>query len=140
MTWLMASEDRAGRVVGFMAMRFRARPCALLAAAVIACGVDGPSKPLVSHADRLSAGQLDGLSLPPKVLAVTFDDGPGDRTVELSMYLKARGIRAAFFVNGAHLAATALPNPNGIGLVANPTAVLAQLVADGHLAGCCRTA
>jgi len=63
-------------------------------------------------------GDLRGLSLPMKTLALTFDDGPGARTAELSAYLKSEGIRAAFFVNGKN--------------VTNP-AQLATLAADGHL-------
>ncbi len=62
---------------------------------------------------------LLGTSLADKHIALTFDDGPGDRTIELSQYLAARGIRAAFFVSGRNLAA-------------HPGA-LAQLRADGHL-------
>jgi|GEM_PF-482321 len=64
---------------------------------------------------------LNGASLPAKTLALSFDDGPGERTVELSSYLAAQGIPSAFFVNGMMLTAG--------------TAVLAQLVADGHLIG-----
>lgn len=62
-----------------------------------------------------------GTSLAPKRLALTFDDGPGNRTEELSQYLAAEGIKAAFFVNGVHL-------PK------HPDA-LARLAADGHLVG-----
>lgn len=63
-----------------------------------------------------------GTPLGPKQLALTFDDGPGSRTLELSGYLKSRGIRATFFINSAHVGAGA-------------EAVLAQMVADGHLIG-----
>ena len=82
---------------------------------------------------ELSAASFQGTSLPAKTLALTFDDGPGPRTKELSMYLKAQNIKAAFFVNGARLAATALPNPNGLTVVTDPAGTLAQLLADGHL-------
>ncbi len=81
----------------------------------------------------LSSSQFFGTSLPAKTLALTFDDGPGPRTKELSAYLKSQNIRAAFFMNGARLAASALPNPNGITLVADPAGTLAQVLADGHL-------
>ena len=81
----------------------------------------------------LSLGNFQGTSLPAKTLALTFDDGPGPRTKELSIYLKSVNIRAAFFMNGARLAATALPNPNGIAVVADPAGTLAQVLADGHL-------
>ena len=71
--------------------------------------------------------------MPAKTLALTFDDGPGPRTKELSIYLKSKNIKAAFFMNGARLAATALSNPNGITVVADPAGTLAQVLADGHL-------
>ena len=74
-------------------------------------------------AGALAIGSIDlnGVSLPAKTLALSFDDGPGARTAELSTYLHAQGIPAAFFVNGKMLTAG--------------TAVLAQLVADGHIVG-----
>lgn len=82
----------------------------------------------------LSAAQFFGTSiLTPKTLALTFDDGPGPRTKELSIYLKSQNIRAAFFMNGRRLAASGLPNPNGINVVADPAGTLAQVLADGHL-------
>ena len=81
----------------------------------------------------LSSAQFFGTSLPAKTLALTFDDGPGPRTKELSIYLKSQNIKAAFFMNGARLAATGLPNPNGITVVADPAGTLAQVLADGHL-------
>ena len=83
----------------------------------------------------LSASQFFGTSLPAKTLALTFDDGPGTRTAELSMYLKAQGIRAAFFMNGARFHAPAAPlvNPNSIPVTPNGPAILAQVLADGHL-------
>ncbi len=77
----------------------------------------------------LSEALLDGLSVGTKQLALTFDDGPGSRTLELSAYLKAEGIRAAFFVNG-HCFATGNPCGNP-GRTAET--VFKQLVADGHL-------
>jgi peptidoglycan/xylan/chitin deacetylase (PgdA/CDA1 family) len=69
----------------------------------------------------LQAIDLNGTSLPAKTLALSFDDGPGERTVELSQYLHAQGIASSFFVNGK--------------MLTSGTAVLAQLVADGHLIG-----
>jgi peptidoglycan-N-acetylglucosamine deacetylase len=80
------------------------------------------------------ANAFVGTSLANKQLALTFDDGPGDRTAELSRYLRTENIRAAFFVNGARIVApVGLPNPNNIPITANIQAILAQLVADGHL-------
>lgn len=63
---------------------------------------------------------LLGTSLESKQLALTFDDGPGPRTKQLSNYLKREGIRAAFFVNGQNLAN-------------DGNEILRVLVDDGHL-------
>ena len=67
----------------------------------------------------ISTTNLHGGSLPMKTISLTFDDGPGPRTGELSSYLKAEGIRAAFFVNGK--------------MIGTNTSVLQQIVADGHV-------
>ena len=100
---------------------------------VIACGLAAgaacdaatrqePERPACRGAMALSVENIVGTSLPAKTLALTFDDGPGVRTAELSSWLASVGVRAAFFVNGKMVAAT----PGG-------SAVLAQLVADGHV-------
>jgi len=74
--------------------------------------------PTCSRADALIASTLRGSTLAAKELALTFDDGPGSRTIELSAWLAAQGISATFFVVGENV-------------VARP-GVLAALVADGH--------
>ena len=71
-------------------------------------------------AAALTASDLKGSSLAPKTIALTFDDGPGDRTAELSLYLKEQGIEAAFFVNGMRIDANAGP-------------ILQGLIDDGHI-------
>jgi peptidoglycan/xylan/chitin deacetylase (PgdA/CDA1 family) len=38
-----------------------------------------------------------------KTLALTYDDGPGPRTIEIAEYLSTQGVRATFFVVGKHL-------------------------------------
>jgi peptidoglycan-N-acetylglucosamine deacetylase len=73
-------------------------------------------------AQALSQNALTGQSLPLKTLALTFDDGPGARTIELSAYLKTQGIRAAFFVVGQSL------QNDGAGAY-----TLQKLTDDGHL-------
>ncbi len=40
---------------------------------------------------------------PSKRLALTYDDGPGPRTVEIAEFLKDQGVRATFFVVGKHV-------------------------------------
>jgi peptidoglycan-N-acetylglucosamine deacetylase len=72
-----------------------------------------------SEDDIISEGQLYGRDLPAKQIALTFDDGPGERTSELSTYLKNQGIPAAFFVNGKN--------------VPGRQRVLTQMIADGHI-------
>jgi MYXO-CTERM domain-containing protein len=104
----------------------------------LACAVDdapiaATSQPLIAAAEDYT-----GLDLGTKELVLTFDDGPGPAAVTgaLSTYLKTRPkpIHATFFVNGACIAETALTPNNSCGEpVANATAVLAQLTADGHL-------
>ena len=86
-----------------------------------ACSDDDPPAPehVCAGASALDATTaLRGGSLPPKTLALTFDDGPGARTLELSAWLRDQGIHAAFFVNGKNCW---------------NAAVLPQLIADGHV-------
>ena len=64
-----------------------------------------------SGTQALQSTGLRGSSMEPKVLALTFDDGPGPRTKALSRYLKDEGIRAAFFVNGRSMGADAAGDP-----------------------------
>jgi peptidoglycan/xylan/chitin deacetylase (PgdA/CDA1 family) len=54
-------------------------------------------------AQALSKTGLTGASMPLKSLSLTFDDGPGARTIELATYLKEQGIRATFFIYGEAL-------------------------------------
>src|ERR1043165_2206234 len=65
----------------------------------------------------LSDGELRGSSLPMKVLALTFDDGPGARTAELSSWLASQGVHVGFFVNGKNV---------------HDPSVLKRIVDDGH--------
>jgi len=73
-----------------------------------------------SGAQALQSIGLRGTSMPPKTVALTFDDGPGPRTKQLSLWLKNQGIQAAFFVNGRSMGG-------------NGAEILQQLVDDGHL-------
>jgi len=73
-------------------------------------------------AQALSKAPLTGASMKLKELSLTFDDGPGARTIELSQYLKEQGIRATFFVWGQ-----AVKN-DGAGAT-----TLQRLIDDGHL-------
>lgn len=42
-------------------------------------------------------------SFPDQTLALTYDDGPGPRTLEIATFLHDQGIRATFFVVGKHV-------------------------------------
>ena len=91
--------------------------------AVVACAGAAPDDaregPLGTVQSAISSSEILGGSLADRELALTFDDGPGDRTIELSAWLRARGIKATFFING-----TNVPGREG---------VLAAVTADGHL-------
>ncbi len=91
------------------------------AAAIAGCETPpAANEHVCSGALAISTGNLTGTSLPPKTLALTFDDGPGPRTSELSTYLVDNGIAAGFFLNGKMI---------------HDTTVLTQLIADGHVIG-----
>jgi peptidoglycan-N-acetylglucosamine deacetylase len=64
-----------------------------------------------------------GFALPEKTLSLTFDDGPAERTRELSEYLKEQGVFVTFFINGSWVTGDFEPQ----------AAILDQLAADGHL-------
>jgi peptidoglycan-N-acetylglucosamine deacetylase len=118
-----------------------ARLVPLAAAALAAAFVAGcPSSENVESAcsgsqalTALGTAPITGATLAAKQVALTFDDGPGSRTLELSAFLKAEGIRAVFFVNGQCFAAG---NPCRFDNAATTAATfLAQLTLDGHLVG-----
>ena len=135
------SRGRAGTVLAFgSSVRQHPAPRFALALAtttvIAACGSDQAAltaERASIQSQALSATSLAGTSLPPKTLCLTFDDGPGYGTSAISTYLAAQGIPATFFVNGAYIAATTLPNDNAIKLTPDAAALLAQVVADGHL-------
>lgn len=73
-----------------------------------------------ANTQALQSLGLRGSSMPAKSLALTFDDGPGPRTKQLSSYLKNEGIQATFFINGKSMGPDA-------------GEILQQIVDDGHL-------
>jgi peptidoglycan/xylan/chitin deacetylase (PgdA/CDA1 family) len=90
---------------------------------LVHCSIKGTSsknEKTCSGGQALGAIGLRGTSMQPKTLALTFDDGPGPRTKQLSTYLKNQGIQAAFFVNGRQMGQ-------------DSAEILQQLVDDGHL-------
>lgn len=87
-------------------------------------------------ASNPSAQCWEGTPLATKKLALTFDDGPGSQTLALSSYLKSRGIRATFFVNGHCFGQSAYQSGQcQQDASASPSDILGRLVADGHLVG-----
>ncbi len=48
------------------------------------------------------ATSFNGADLPAKTLCLTFDDGPGNDTIEIARFLFEQGIRATFFVVGKY--------------------------------------
>lgn len=88
------------------------------------------------------AGLLGGpgasVPLPPKTLALTIDDGPGDFGAGIASYLAglATPIRAAFFDNGNRFVTSAdLPNTNSIAVTVGANAIVAQILSQGHIVG-----
>jgi peptidoglycan/xylan/chitin deacetylase (PgdA/CDA1 family) len=90
----------------------------VLASSSLACGIlSGCASPTDGAADDqvvetpgdgsesalISEHSLTGSELPDHTIALTFDDGPGPRTVELAEYLASEGIPATFFINGNHV-------------------------------------
>ena len=67
---------------------------------IAACGkLSGRSAD--SDVQDFTGPQLMGHGLPSGTVSLTFDDGPGPRTVELSKFLKAEGVRGTFFIQGS---------------------------------------
>lgn len=89
--------------------------CCALTFFSVACG----RKSSESSLNDFSGPQLMGHGMDAKSVALTFDDGPGPRTSELSEYLRSEGIRATFFLEGDR----AIQYPD----------VIRQLQEDGHL-------
>lgn len=83
-----------------------------------------------------AAEELKGTNNGDKSIILTFDDGPGpmDVTGELSGWLRDRGIKATFFVNGACVKSTRLSNNSACDYpIEDADEVLRKITADGHL-------
>jgi peptidoglycan/xylan/chitin deacetylase (PgdA/CDA1 family) len=59
------------------------------------------STPDAPEPARPPRARVDGRAFPAKVLALTWDDGPDEGTLELARYLRDQHVRATFFVVGA---------------------------------------
>lgn len=59
--------------------------------------------PKTNEAPVVTKTQMAGQSLGAKQISLTFDDGPGPRTLELGAYLQQRGIQGTFFVVGKNV-------------------------------------
>jgi peptidoglycan/xylan/chitin deacetylase (PgdA/CDA1 family) len=116
--WVATSTSTSRRVFAYCILSATMGVCA---AGAVGCETPpAANEHVCSGALAISTGNVTGTSLPWKTLALTFDDGPGPRTSELSTYLENNGIAAGFFLNGKMI---------------HDTTVLAQLVADGHVIG-----
>ncbi len=82
-----------------------------------------PGDPFCTSSAAITTEEQFGWTLPDKTLALTFDDGPGDRTTELSTFLRDQGILGTFFVNGQWVT----------GDFEFQAHVLDELANDGHL-------
>jgi peptidoglycan/xylan/chitin deacetylase (PgdA/CDA1 family) len=51
-------------------------------------------------ASLMTPAQIDGSAFPPRLIALTWDDGPDARTLELAQYLRDQNVSATFFVVG----------------------------------------
>jgi peptidoglycan/xylan/chitin deacetylase (PgdA/CDA1 family) len=97
---------------------------AMLSASAVGCEPEplrGADFDFCTGAQALTDDGQDGATLPDGTVVLTFDQGPAERTWELSDYLHGEGIAATFFVNGKS--------------VDGREWALAQLVKDGHLVG-----
>lgn len=112
---LASTAGRARRIA------LGAAVCALVASAVAACEEERPvaKDPLCDLVVGISLERQYSSQLPDQTIALTFDDGPGDRTAELSAYLRDQAAPSAFFINGAN--------------VEGRETVVRGIVSDGHL-------
>ncbi len=128
----MGFSGRAVRLAAVVA----AVPTAAMA--VAACPGSSSQEKACSGASALSYfgdyQGFDGTTLAAKTLTLTFDDGPGSQTLAVSAYLKSKGIRAVFFVNGHCFGAGVGSYPQcQQSAAAVPADFFPQILADGHL-------
>jgi peptidoglycan/xylan/chitin deacetylase (PgdA/CDA1 family) len=85
--------------------------------------------------------QLTGAQLPPRRLALTYDDGPGRNTLAIAQYLRGQGVPATFFQNGCRFQGMPAPIAQGHQTCKPPdqevsarvsTSVMTTLIGLGH--------
>ena len=101
---------------------------------------DGGVEETASASQALSEHQIDGWGLPAGYLSLTYDDGPGEGTLEIARFLATRVVPATFFVNGCHLEGAPPADSNGTGsCIRNessyPHGFYAELIRLGHRVG-----
>lgn len=98
---------------------------AFLAASAVGCAPEplsgAPDLHFCAGAQALTDDGQDGETLANGTLVLTFDQGPAERTWELSDFLHQEGIAATFFVNGKN--------------VDGREWALQKMMDDGHLIG-----
>ena len=78
-------------------------------------------------------GEIFGVGLPPKVIALTFDDGPhAIYTAEITAILKQYGVPGTFFEVGSNLGKI---GPDGAARLGPNAAISKKLLAEGYIVG-----
>ena len=78
-------------------------PTGSVAASITAQLASYPTKSRAPVWGRAFRGVIDGVKTPDKVVALTFDDGPTDRTHRIVDVLDSFGAHATFFWVGSHI-------------------------------------
>ena len=107
-------------------------PVPASAAAPASEAADGAA-PKAAKAAKAETGEIFGVGLPPKVVALTFDDGPHPTyTAEITAILKQYGAPGTFFEVGSNLGKVAADGSAQLG----PNAVISKkLLAEGYVVG-----
>jgi peptidoglycan/xylan/chitin deacetylase (PgdA/CDA1 family)/uncharacterized caspase-like protein len=84
-------------------------------------------------AGKPETGEIFGTGLPPKVVALTFDDGPHPiYTAEIVAILKQYGAPGTFFEVGSNLGTV---GPDGVAHLGPHAGISKKLLADGYVVG-----
>jgi peptidoglycan/xylan/chitin deacetylase (PgdA/CDA1 family)/uncharacterized caspase-like protein len=110
---------------------FAPEPAASGVAVASAPAATAASKPLA--AGKPETGEIFGTGLPPKVVALTFDDGPHPLyTAEITAILKQYGAPGTFFEVGNNLGTI---GPDGVPHLGRNAEISRQLLAEGYIVG-----
>ncbi|KWX57530.1 polysaccharide deacetylase family protein [Mycobacterium sp. NAZ190054] len=76
---------------------------AIVMAILVFAGAGGVYQLMNARTFQLAGRLVDRVATEDRVVALTFDDGPTDRTPEVLAMLSAAGVRATFYLNGRDL-------------------------------------